>query len=267
VFQLKDLTIIKLGGSVITKKEALPPKTNIETLQRIARELKNYTGKLIIVLGGGAHGHQAAHEYGFADSSTTPERRLAGVPLIRHNMTLLSLEVEEAFRNEEIPAVVISPFSFVKMKDGQILKFSTEGIRTAIESGLTVIIHGDVCFDETLGASIISGDTIVVQLAKDIQAENVFVGTDVDGVMTENPLDNPDAKLISVIDIHNKGRVVTNTGPSGSVDVTGGMTRKITDLFELAGHNTKIAIFNLLVSGRLEKLLAGEQVICTTLEI
>lgn len=264
---MKDLTIIKLGGSVITKKGASPPKTNIESLRRIVRELKNYMGKLIIVLGGGAHGHQAAHAYGFANSSTTPERRLAGIPLIRHNMTLLSLEVEEAFRNEDIPAVVISPFSFVKMKDGQIRKFSTEGIRTTIESGLTVIIHGDVCFDETLGASIISGDTIVVHLAKDLQAENVFIGTDVDGVMTDNPLDNPDAKIIPVIDIHNKGNVITNTGPSKSVDVTGGMTRKIADLFELEGHNTKITIFNLLVSNRLEKLLAGEQVICTTLKI
>jgi isopentenyl phosphate kinase len=267
VFHLKDLTIIKLGGSVITKKGIAPPQTNLESLQRIARELKNHTGKLIIVLGGGSYGHQTAHAYGFADISTSPERRLAGVPLIRHNMTLLSLEVEEAVRNEDISAVVMPPFSFVTMKDGQIQKFSTEGIRTAIESGLTVIIHGDVCFDETRGASIISGDTIVVHLAKDLHAKNVFVGTDVDGVMTENPMDSPDAKVISMIDIHNKATVMTNTGPSGSVDVTGGMTRKITDLFELAGHNTKIAIFNLLVPGRLEKLLAGEQVICTTLEI
>ena len=105
---------MKLGGSVITHKGTSPPTTNDENIHRITKELKTYKGGIVVVLGGGAHGHQAAHSYGFGDPTTNKERLLMGIPHIRHNMSILALEVESALNEGGIPTVVISPFSISK---------------------------------------------------------------------------------------------------------------------------------------------------------
>ena len=263
MLHLKSLTLVKLGGSVITQKELSPPTVNEMAINRIAKELRAQKGPLIVVLGGGAHGHQAAHAYGFGDSSTSPEKLLAGIPLIRHNMTLLSLEVEQALNVNGIPSVVVSPFSSVSMHHGVISSFPTDIIKGALEAHCAVIIHGDVCLDDVQGASILSGDTISVYLAKALDIQRIFIGTDVDGIFEEDPRVNPNATLISVIDSSNKDSVLAGTGASAAIDVTGGMAQKTQELFEIANQATHVAIFNLTAPGRLTALLKGKSTTCT----
>ena len=229
--------------------------------------MKLYHKQLIVVLGGGAHGHQAAHEYGFGNPKTSKERLLAGIPAIRHNMNVLSLTVEEAINQEKIPAVVLPPFSFAILNNGFISKFSTNIIKRALHSKHVVITHGDVCFDSNLGAAILSGDTILAYLANKLNAKNVFIGTNVDGVYEENPQYNPNAKHIQIVNQSNIDRVIRRAGSSLDTDVTGGMGRKLIELLDLADKDIKIAIFNLLVPGRLEKLLAGKSVLCTKIQL
>ena len=59
---------------------------------------------------------------------------------------------------------------------------------------------------------------------------------------------------------------MTLTGPSSSTDVTGGMTKKITELLELANHDIDVVIFNLLVADRLTALFGNESVVCTKIQ-
>jgi len=260
---LHHTTIVKLGGSVITHKSTSPPRVDNQAIRRIVLELKTHKDQLIVVLGGGAHGHQAAHQFGFGNPTTPKEHLLAGVPAIRHNMTLLSLEIEQAMQNAAIPTVVFSPFSFVMLHNGLISTFPIEQIKKALEAGITVVTHGDVCFDDILGASILSGDTILVYLAKTLAAASVYIGTDVDGVFEADPRDNPSAKIIPVIDNSNMRRVLSGTGLSKATDVTGGMAAKLGELTQLAGKSTEVTIFNLSVPGRLEALLSGKPIVCT----
>lgn len=257
------MTVVKLGGSVITHKSASPPRVNHEAVKRIALELKGYNGNLVIVLGGGAHGHQAAHRFGFGDPKTPKERLLAGVPAIRHNMTLLSMQIERIMQNVGIPAAVFSPFSFVQMHDGSVSSFPMELIQRALQTGLTVVTHGDVCFDDIRGASILSGDTILVHIAEILDAESVYIGTDVDGVYEADPRDKPNATMIPIIDKSNMNQVMLGASSSKATDVTGGMTAKLAELTKLAGKKREIAVFNLSVPGRLEALLSRKPVLCT----
>ena len=254
---------MKLGGSVITHKESSPPSINDKNLSRIAKELKTHKDGLIIVLGGGAHGHQAAHSYGFGNPVTKKERLLLGIPHIRHNMSMLALDVESILNKEGIPTVVIPPFTVSTLNDKKIQNFSTSIIEKVLESGSAVLTHGDVCFDEELGASILSGDTIAVHLARMLDVKSVYIGTDVDGVLDDDPSKNPSAKHVPIIDHSNKDDILTKTGPSKSTDVTGGMSKKVSELLELAEHNIHVVIFNLTVPGRLTSLLSGETTICT----
>ena len=260
---MNSLTVVKLGGSVITHKDKTPAMTNVSVVSRIAKELRSCLGSTIVILGGGAHGHQAAHAFGYGEPSTPKETLVSGIPLIRHNMTSLSLDVARTFRAEKLPAVVIDPFSFVIMKDGQIDSFPLDVIQQALKEDCFIITHGDVCLDRVRGASILSGDTIVTTLARQLKANSVLIGTDVDGIFDSNPSDNQDAELIPVIDSSNKDKLVASTGSSKAVDVTGGMNRKLRELLDLAAEGIEIVVFNLTVPGRLSGLLSGTKVIGT----
>lgn len=264
---MNNLAIVKLGGSVITHKESSPPTVNKENLYRIARELGNHDGQLIVVLGGGAHGHQAAHKYGFGKNSTTREALLEGVSPIRHSMTVLSLEIEQVLNSEGVQAVVLPPFTMVTLQDRKIADFPTEMIQRTLDSGLVAVTHGDVCFDNTLGASILSGDTIAVYLTKEMKAKALYIGTDVDGVLEDDPRINPKAKHIEVIDTSRWNAIIAKTGPSSATDVTGGMKKKLNEISTLVGLDVDIAIFNLGIANRLSSLLSGTSTVCTRIHI
>ena len=265
--QLKHLTLVKLGGSVITHKDSSPPKINKANLTRIAEELKSYRGELIVILGGGAHGHQVAHSYGFANPNSPKNQLLKGIPPIRHNMSELAFCVETSLNREGIPAIIIPPFCSVVLKKGTIYDFPTNIIRKALDNGLVVVTHGDVCFDEENAASILSGDTIAVYLAEKMNANTILIGTDVDGVLDDNPKLNPSAKHIPVINQENKDIILTKTGPSTNTDVTGGMSKKVSELLEIVRKDREIVIFNLTVPNRLKSLLQNESTICTRIQL
>jgi isopentenyl phosphate kinase len=267
VLDLNGLTIVKLGGSVITHKGVSPPTVNQDNLSRIAHELKTSIQPLIIILGGGAHGHQAAHRHGFGDPSTSSEQLLRGIPTIRHNMSILSTAVEQSLNETGIHGVVLPPFLMATLDNKELVSFQTSLIERVIHSGLTVITHGDVCFDESLGASILSGDTIAVYLAKKLKATSLYIGTDVDGVLEENPQTNPKAARIEVIDATNIGSILDRAGPSSATDVTGGMEKKLGEILTLAGLDIDIAIFNLGVPDRLSALLSGKTPRCTRIRL
>jgi len=263
VSEVKKLILLKLGGSVITNKRETPPKINEETVRRIATELHHVSLPLIIVLGGGAHGHQAAHAFGYGDPKTPIGTLFEGIPKIRHNMSELSFGIETLFRQERISSVIISPFSIAILEDEKIKSFSLETIQRTIESGHNVITHGDVCFDEKRGATILSGDTIMTYLAKELEIQEILIGTDVDGVLDSDPSINPDAKIIPMINASNMESILASVGPSSSTDVTGGMAKKIKDLLSLSGFGIETTIFNLNVPGRLRDILNGKSVPCT----
>lgn len=260
---MNRLTMIKLGGSAITFKDKFPPTINESVINNAAEDIASYNGKVIIVLGGGAHGHQAAHKYGYGNNKTPKKRLLKGVPEIRRNMSLLSSQVEQIFNEYHVGAVVVDPFSFALMRSGKILSFPTDIIRMALEANLMVITHGDVCFDEQRGASILSGDVIITHLARELGASRLLLGTNVDGVFTQDPTVNSKAELVSEINIENRGGVIEGVTSSSRTDVTGGMNLKLRELLNLAENGIEIVIFNLEVPHRLKKVLEGQNVPCT----
>jgi isopentenyl phosphate kinase len=263
VVTLTNAILVKFGGSVITHKQSSPPAVDKSILERIAKELGAAPEPVIIVLGGGAHGHQAAHMYGYGNSDTPQSRLLQGIPAIRHNMCELAHTVETIFCSAGISSVVIPPFPTVLLENGQIVRFSTDIISRTISAGHVVITHGDVCFDTKQGASILSGDTIVVFLSQNLNIHTVFIGTDVDGIFDRDPRRHSEAKLIPTVDQQNIEHVLELAGPSYSTDVTGGMAKKMKDLVSLSGLGVKATIFNLCVPGNLENLLRGRPVLCT----
>ena len=77
------MIILKIGGSILTNKDAPESEVDSDSLKRIAREIKssldNSSKELIIVHGAGSFGHPPAKKYKIGqsfDESEYPQKRI-----------------------------------------------------------------------------------------------------------------------------------------------------------------------------------------------
>ena len=143
--------ILKLGGSVITRKEK-PLTPNRRAIKRLAKEISQAEiDNLILVHGGGSFGHPIAKEYkiagGFKD-----KLQLIGFSKTSHAMTMLNKIVVEALVSQNVPAVTVRPSSFIVTKHGRIEKADWNIVAKLLELGFTPVLYGDAVLDSTLAS-------------------------------------------------------------------------------------------------------------------
>ena len=102
------LTILKIGGSVITdKKGELAPRT--EVINRLAEEIQKASLRnLILVHGGGSFGHPAAQKYGVKEGLKKDAQKV-GFAETHHVMTVLNGLVMDSLVWHNIPALSVTP--------------------------------------------------------------------------------------------------------------------------------------------------------------
>jgi hypothetical protein len=103
-------------------------------------------------------------------------------------------------------------------------------IRDALQAGLVPVLHGDACLYGRQSAGILSGDILVEKLGERNFVSQVVFLTDVDGVFSRDPRDDPSAMLLrhiqvdkNTLDIAIGGPELNVTGSSHDHDVTGGL--------------------------------------------
>ena len=62
-----NLTILKIGGSIITDKNADDGAANYDEIKRIADEISKHHGRLVVVHGAGSFGHPQAKKYALTE--------------------------------------------------------------------------------------------------------------------------------------------------------------------------------------------------------
>lgn len=257
------MIILKLGGSVITRKEESRPTLDRENLQRISREIaESHLEQLLIVHGAGSYGHPHAQRYEIGEEvknkQDLKEKRL-GFSITHHSVQKLNLEVCQALLKEGIPAVPLSPSSFIKTNKKRITNFKTDLIREYLELGLVPVLYGDVVLDQDVNIkmAVLSGDQILHYVATKLAAGRVILGTDVDGIYDRNPKNDPQAQLIPLVTSRDHLNFLEG---AQTVDVTGGMAGKVGELLKLAGENVESEIININEKGLLKRALRGEDV-------
>lgn len=261
-----DLYIIKLGGSVITDKKANKFSVQTAKLRRIAKEIKNARKKkkfkLIIVHGAGPFGHTMVKKYKINNGLKT-KKHFEGFAKTHFMCSKLSRSVVEAFLNEGLDAVELSPLATITQKNKNLHSFNLLPIQTLLKNPETIpVMYGTMVPDTKLKGSVISGDLILPYLAKKLHAKKVFMGTDVKGIYTSDPNCTRKAELISSIDGTNISSVLLKVAGSTAVDVTGGMKNKLQKLRNmLIGVPT--FIFDLNKKDNLYNLLIGNKIDCT----
>jgi isopentenyl phosphate kinase len=249
--------IVKFGGSTITdkrKKFAI----KLAALKRLASEVAAVKGPLAIVHGGGSFGHPVASEYAIANGYKH-RGQLMGLSLTHRAMEKLNAKVIDALQRAGLPAVAIQPSACVVVSGGRIKSMELTPVRKFLELGIVPVFYGDAVPDLDRGMSILSGDQLVVYLARKLNASRVILGVDVDGVYTADPKASGDAKLIKTITPFTWRKIRKFLGAAGERDVTGGMAKKVEELLALAKSGIEAEIVNGAKPGVLKRAILGER--------
>lgn len=215
-------TVLKLGGSVITRKDR-PETVDPAALDRVAASVAKIPGRTVVVHGGGSFGHHHAAEHGV--SSTEGTRDDEGIRAIHGAMTELNGVVVERLADAGVPAVPVHPFSSAGRRADGTLRLATDPIGAMLREGFVPVLHGDTVVHEGAGATIVSGDELVVTLANALDADRVGVCSSVPGVY------DSDGNVVGRIECF--GDIENAVAGSDATDVTGGMAGKVRELLEL----------------------------------
>lgn len=275
----KKNCLLKLGGSVVTRKgsKSFPLTStkilengakfvNIDAVRRICSEIKNSLqnlGYLVVVHGAGVFGHFPVSEFLKSDAK---ERISVGWPL-----TLYSVQVENIILLNEmlasgLPAIGIPSRSVfaVTARDQEHpwvaldAAFDAKTIKRLLPTYIPVLF-GDLIFDEQGQPAVLSGDTILYLCARELKdVDFVASGTDVQGIFTDDPKKNPDAKLVSRITLSETDKLVPKE--STYRDVDGGMSRKFQELVSIAKLGIQSIVFDASKGGNVLRALRGDHV-------
>lgn len=242
------ITLLKLGGSVITNKDK-PLSVNNSALRGIADAilrsgLPSRKRRLIIVHGGGSFGHYYAKKFGL---SVKPKvvaplafSKTAESMMDLHSVVLKTLVRSGVAVQTIIAEELISPGSLTTRNNG------LERIRSAFALNLVPVSFGNVGSFGSL-AYIISGDSICESIFLSMPVDRVILAMDVDGIYPSTRLKG---KILK--NIREEDRIETGIR---TFDVTGGIESKIRLGFRLARAGAEVFYANGNKPERLLKLL------------
>jgi isopentenyl phosphate kinase len=144
-----------------------------------------------------------------------------------------------------VPALPVSPLSAAARDADADLSLATEAVEGMRAGGFVPVLHGDVVVHAGAGATVLSGDELVVALAARLGADRVGVCSSVPGILDGGEV---------VAEIRDWDAAAAVLGESDATDVTGGMAAKVRELLAL---DAPASVFGL---EDLEAFLDGDRV-------
>lgn len=256
---MKNLILIKLGGSAITHKNKVK-SANLKIIRQLAKEISMAQTKtkdlLIIGHGQGSFAHIPAAKYKTKDGMVNKNSPL-GLTLVRKECIELNNIILKELLDAQIPAFCIEAHSTITTKNKKLKTIFIEPYLNALKFGLVPVVYGDTPTDEKIGWTIFSTEQILNILATKLKKTYkpkliVEVG------LTEGVL-NKNKKTIARINKSNYPTVQNLIGKSEAKDVTGGMSHKVEEALKLASSGIPTIIIS-SKAGNLEKVILGQKV-------
>ncbi|MEI7961427.1 MAG: isopentenyl phosphate kinase [archaeon] len=267
---MKNLIVLKFGGSSITKKEENKFEMNNVILKQAASELANALKqnpklKIALVCGVGPFGHTNVVKYNLNNGINNSVQE-KGVKITNKDCDFVGKETAKALEKEGLKVKFIPGYEICVQENKKVKHFELALYKKALANGEMPLSTGVMVPDEKMKWSVMSGDTVIAQLAKQLRPEKVLMGTDVDGIYTADPKNDDGAELILEINNKNLKEVLKKAGESKAMDVTGGMKGKLEKLAEQL-NGVPAEIFNLFIAGNLKKALLCEEIKSTKIDL
>lgn len=259
---MKDMILLKIGGSICTEKSKSKFKVRANAVKRIAHEIlearKEKDFRLLIVNGAGPFGHVNVHKYAINNGLERPED-FEGFFKTISDCGYLNWKVSNVLRKEGLMSIPIPSSSVIVQAGKKIVSFHMDVIKRLWDSNPDIIpvMNGTMVPDLELRGSVVSGDAVLQHLAERLNPEVMVFATDVDGIFTDNPNKSKRAKLIDYVTKQNFHEIKAGISGSSNVDVTGGMIGKVERLLSL---KNRTIIVNGNVPGRVRDAILGEDV-------
>jgi len=254
------ITILKLGGSVITNRKDEHPRLRSRLLSRIAREISEGWRpgefRLIIVHGAGSFGHPIVRRTGIDRGLRDGPHRVA-MGETQRLQSKLSAEVAHRLLHTGLPAFPYQPSASAVMEAGRLVSLDTDALEGLIGSGIVPVLNGVPAYDRIQGCSILSGDQIAGFLYRRLGAERILHGTNVKGIYTSDPSQDPRARFFPEVNLGSSTGLPEGVAGPAVTDVTGGMRKK---LEEMRIVRAKGRVFDATVKGNVLRALSGEAV-------
>ncbi|MBE7031464.1 MAG: glutamate 5-kinase [Ruminococcaceae bacterium] len=217
----KDLKriVIKVGTSSLTYETGKINIKKIEHLVRVISDLRN-RGIEVVLVSSGAVG-AGVGKLGLSEkpSDTRKKQALAAIG----QASLVS--IYDKFFSEyghNTAQVLLTKFI---LDDAERYQNTKNTFETMFEYGVVPIVNeNDVI--STYELEFGDNDTLSAYIAKLVEAELLIILSDIDGLFESNPAENPDAKLIPVVEKVDES-IYAIAGGAGSRRGTGGMVTKL----------------------------------------
>lgn len=263
----KEIILLKIGGSILTRKDKKNASFRRDLLVEIANNIRIFVKKnpqisLCIIHGAGAVGHRIAKEYHLENGVGTDPNRWFGTLLTRLKNQKLDAKLFEIFLEAGLRIVPIHTASAIIQKDKKIHIVFWKALEEAFRNNCIPLLYGEIVFDETLGMSICSGDASIFSIAQHFKVRKILFASDIDGIFDKDPHLHKDATLIQKTTLsallHDKN---ISLEKSHSIDVTGGLGNKITSLKQYEPKDLEtVQIFNGLEAKKFLSALSGKKI-------
>jgi len=234
------ITIVKLGGSVITDKKVAFSYRGA-AVRGLGKAMASSGVPVVVVHGGGSFGHTEAIKYGLSSSRSSPSPE--GVSETREAMFNLDAKVCASLSAAGVHPYPFSPFTLLDREgDG-----GSSFIERLLLGGTTPVTFGDVVHDGK-GFRVLSGDTICVELAEMLGAARCVMALDVDGVLNER------GAVIRVLGEGSEAKI-----PAARADASGGIALKVNEALRMASSGTEVRLVSGLRPAEFTRALQGKK--------
>ena len=225
----RRMILIKLGGSIITNK-GKPQSARRKTIDNILKQIKRIDEPTILVHGGGSYGHYWSVKYGM---HTKPAKySLKGLSVVKNSMIELDKIILDSAAKNRLHTYSMPPTDF--MNGNKPIRNKIQSMGEIAKSGLIPVTYGDALWYGQKKSYILSGDVIMTTIGKILKPRLSIFVLDVDGVYSNTK----SKKLIH--DFKKEKPTISKN----KMDVTGGMTRKITEATKMSKSGLKVFFVN-----------------------
>lgn len=261
---MEKLTLVKLGGSVITEKDK-PFTEKLDVIKRLTNEIhearKEMGLKMIVGHGGGSYPHVPAAKF-HTNEGIINQDSFEGIVKVQDAASRLNRIIVRELIAAGENAISIQLSACAIGENGRIKEMFLKPMEAFLDYNILPVPHGDVAIDLKKGCCILSTEEVLRYLATtglhNYEINRVIICGRVDGVLDGDPEDSS-SKVIPVITPKNVGEIEDYLAESSGIDVTGGMAQKVKSMLELARKGIKIEIINGLKPNYLKRALLGEE--------
>jgi isopentenyl phosphate kinase len=265
----KELTIIKLGGSLLTDKTK-PYTYREKVLQSVVREIgecfdEGLIESLILLHGVGSYGHPIVLEHKIHKGFLGPDQLLP-LSWAQESVATLRHIIVKELQKAKIPVCLMYPSSMIISKKMKMTDYFLDPLKGFAEVGMVPLLGGDILIDTVMGWSVGSGDQLAVILCEEMGAKRLIFASDVPGIYDADPKLNEDASPIDIVNLNDLDATLKRMGASGVEDASGAMKGKLQSIVpakHLIEKGLEVGLLSMMEYGTLKAFLRNEECQCT----